>query len=370
MMALAQQPYGHMAVDMDSENCPPASFVASKDSFTVYSDSMGARARSHQTASTSSVLVERPFQKQAGSSSAHTGLQGKQQGVVDIDANNAGNPLACAEYARDIFEHLHEIEGECRPDPRYMETMQSDMTPHMRAILVDWLVEVALEYRLCSDTLHLTVSLLDRFLSAAPIGRDQLQLAGIACMWAAAKYEEIYAPSAREFCFITDNTYTPQQLVAMEATVLGGLSFRIALPTSKAFLRRYLQASAADERLHFLASFLCEVSMMDEASLRHAPSAVAAAAVFLARAMLGQAPWDATLAHYSRRRAADAAAAVQMVAAAHRRVVEEGTFTAIVDKYSSSKLLCVGKAAPLGGHHLAAMLHSCCGVAPGAPVMG
>jgi cyclin A len=95
-----------------------------------------------------------------------------------------------------------------------MERVQQDMTPHMRAILVDWLVEVAMEYRLCSDTLHLTVALLDRFLSVARIGRDQLQLAGIACMWAAAKYEEIYAPSAREFCFITDNTYTPKQVRA------------------------------------------------------------------------------------------------------------------------------------------------------------
>lgn len=36
------------------------------------------------------------------------GLQ--KQGVVDIDANNAGNPLACADYARDIFDHLHEVE--------------------------------------------------------------------------------------------------------------------------------------------------------------------------------------------------------------------------------------------------------------------
>lgn len=105
-------------------------------------------------------------------------------------------------------------QGDCRPDPRYMENRQQDMTPHMRAILVDWLVEVAMEYRLCSDTLHLTVALLDRFLSAVPVSRDQLQLAGIACMWAAAKYEEIYAPSAREFCFITDNTYTPQQVRA------------------------------------------------------------------------------------------------------------------------------------------------------------
>lgn len=41
-----------------------------------------------------------------------TGIQSglHKQGIVDIDANNAGNPLACAEYACDIFDHLHEIE--------------------------------------------------------------------------------------------------------------------------------------------------------------------------------------------------------------------------------------------------------------------
>lgn len=199
----------------------------------------------------------------------HHVTAGKAGAVVDIDANNAGNPLACAEYARDIFDHLHAAEVrcggacgggrgaaafpttaparprprtarwpqqpagarallmppraptpspqiDCRPDPRYLETTQRDMSPHMRAILVDWLVEVALEYRLSSDTLHLTFALLDRFLSAAPVPRDQLQLAGIACMWAAAKYEEIYAPSAKDFCFITDNTYTPQQVLARD----------------------------------------------------------------------------------------------------------------------------------------------------------
>jgi cyclin-A len=147
----------------------------------------------------------------------------------------------------------------------------------------------------------------------------------------------------------------------MEARVLGALSFRVALPTAKAFLRRYLQASAADERLHYLAGYLCELSMMDEASLRHAPSTVAAASVFLARAMLSLVPWDATLAHYSRKRAADVAGAVLSLSAAHRRIAEEATFTAMSDKYASSRLLGVGRAAPLDAHHLTALLHAYCG---------
>jgi cyclin A len=128
-----------------------------------------------------------------------------------------------------------------RPNPNYVANVQHDMSPHMRCILVDWLVEVAQEYRLTSDTLHLTVDLLNRFLSLKPVAREELQLAGIACMWIASKFEEIYAPTARNFCYITDNTYDQAQLVDMEARVLERLEFRLALPTAKTFQRRYLQ---------------------------------------------------------------------------------------------------------------------------------
>lgn len=40
-----------------------------------------------------------------------------------------------------------------RPNPAYLEKVQGDMNSKMRAILVDWLVEVAEEYKLCADTL-------------------------------------------------------------------------------------------------------------------------------------------------------------------------------------------------------------------------
>ncbi len=40
---------------------------------------------------------------------------------------------------------------------------QGDITSHMRAILVDWLVEVSDEYKLSSETLYLAVSYIDRY---------------------------------------------------------------------------------------------------------------------------------------------------------------------------------------------------------------
>lgn len=64
----------------------------------------------------------------------------------------------------------------------YMETVQKDVTANMRAILVDWLVEVAEEYKLVSDTIYLAVSYIDRFLSVNPTNRHRLQLLGVSSM--------------------------------------------------------------------------------------------------------------------------------------------------------------------------------------------
>ncbi|NWI94880.1 CCNB3 protein, partial [Pitta sordida] len=60
--------------------------------------------------------------------------------VEDIDKEQLGDPYANAEYAKDIFEYMREREEKFMM-PDYMEK-QPDITGEMRAILVDWMVEV------------------------------------------------------------------------------------------------------------------------------------------------------------------------------------------------------------------------------------
>ncbi len=98
-----------------------------------------------------------------------------------------------------------------RPKLGYMRK-QRDINHSMRAILIDWLVEVADEYRLHPQTLYVTVGFIDRFLSEMSVQRGKLQLVGVTCMLLAAKYEEIYPPAVDEFVYITDNTYTREQV--------------------------------------------------------------------------------------------------------------------------------------------------------------
>ena len=89
---------------------------------------------------------------------------------------------------------------------------QPDINNSMRAILVDWLVEVAEEYKLSQDTLYLAVNYIDRFLSSMVVLRKKLQLVGTACMLIASKLEEIYPPEVAEFVYITDDTYSGKEV--------------------------------------------------------------------------------------------------------------------------------------------------------------
>ncbi|KAK3020550.1 hypothetical protein RJ639_047462, partial [Escallonia herrerae] len=130
---------------------------------------------------------------------------------TDIDSDHK-DPQLCSLYAPEIYSNLRAAELMRRPHSNFMEMVQRDVTQSMRGILVDWLVEVCEEYKLVPDTLYLTVYLIDLFLSEYYIERQKLQLLGITCMLIASKYEEICAPRIEEFCFITDNTYTKEEV--------------------------------------------------------------------------------------------------------------------------------------------------------------
>lgn len=88
-------------------------------------------------------------------------------------------------YRDDIYKYMRECETRHRPKPGYMRK-QPDITYSMRTVLVDWLVEVAEEYKLQPETLFLAVSYIDRFLSYMSVVRAKLQLVGTAAMFIAA----------------------------------------------------------------------------------------------------------------------------------------------------------------------------------------
>ncbi|CAN6329039.1 unnamed protein product [Urochloa humidicola] len=262
--------------------------------------------------------------------------------------NNKDDSQFYPTFALDIYMLLRESESMKRPSTDFMETIQEDLSPSMRAILIDWLVEVAEEYRLVSDTLYLTVNYIDRYLSGNRISRQRLQLLGVSCMLIAAKREEICAPQVEEFCYITDNTYFRDEVLKMEASVLNCLKFETSAPTAKSFLRRFLRAAqACDEDpayIEVLGSYITELSLLEYSLLCYPPSQIAASAIFLAKYILypTKHPWNPTLACYTRYKQSELC---ECVKALHRlfNTGPPNNLPAVREKFSQQKYKLVAK---------------------------
>ncbi|XP_050887219.1 G2/mitotic-specific cyclin S13-6 [Lathyrus oleraceus] len=116
---------------------------------------------------------------------------------MNIDATDKDNELAATEYIDDIYKFYKLSEDDC-PVHDYMVS-QSDINAKMRAILIDWLIEVHRKFELMLETFYLTLNIVDRFLSMKAVPRKEFQLVGISSMLIASKYEEIWAPEVTDF---------------------------------------------------------------------------------------------------------------------------------------------------------------------------
>ncbi|GMY28758.1 putative cyclin-A3-1 [Fagus crenata] len=269
--------------------------------------------------------------------------------TVKDTEDKSDDPQMCGPYVSEIYEYLHnmEVDPKRRPLGDYIEKVQKDINPNMRGILVDWLVEVAEEYKLVSDTLYLSISYIDRFLSFKVLNRQKLQLLGVSAMLIASKYEEISPPHVEEFCYITDNTYAKEEVVKMEADILKSLSFEMGNPTIKTFLRRFTKVAQESYKtpnlqLEFLGYYLAELSLLDYNCVKFLPSLVAASVMFVAKFIIRpkMLPWCSALQKYSGYKPADLKECVLIV---HDLYLSRrgGSLQAVREKYKQHKFKCV-----------------------------
>jgi len=193
-------------------------------------------------------------------------------------------------YGKDTFQYLQQCEERQRPLPGYIETNQAEMTPAVRSFLVDWLVEVAEEYRLRNETLMLSIGYVDRFLSkerSRNMHRSMIQLVGITALLLASKVEEINPPHVDDFVFISDNMYDRREVLNMERMILDTLHYEMTQPTPMTFLSMILRSdgpTGPDHALHAsFCTYLAEISMLDyEVSTSFPSSTIAFSCVLLA----------------------------------------------------------------------------------------
>ncbi|WWC86938.1 uncharacterized protein L201_001818 [Kwoniella dendrophila CBS 6074] len=222
----------------------------------------------------------------------------KDEGWTDLDAEDEGNPSMVSEYVVDAFNYMLSIENQTMPEADYMDK-QAELQWKMRAILMDWLIEVHSKFRLLPETLFIATNLVDRFLSKRVISLVKFQLVGLTALFIAAKYEEVICPSIEHFLHMTDGGYDTEEILKAERYMLSTLSFDLSYPNPLHFLRRISKADGYDIQTRTVAKFLVEISCIQHDLIAYKPSQLAAAAMWLARLCLDRGDWTPNLVHYS-----------------------------------------------------------------------
>ncbi|KAJ2919027.1 hypothetical protein MD484_g1465, partial [Candolleomyces efflorescens] len=216
----------------------------------------------------------------------------------DLDADDWDDPLMVSEYVKDVVIYWKEIEQATLPDHNYMNH-QNEINWEHRGILVDWILQVHNRFNLLSESLFLTVNLIDRFLSLRPISLNKLQLVGLACFFIATKFEETCAPSVSEIVFLSDNQYSVPEVLKAEMYILKIVEWDLRCPGPMNWLRRGSKADECDGNARTVAKYFTEIACLERRLVGVVPSLIAAAALWLGRLVVCKWDWTPNLEHYT-----------------------------------------------------------------------
>ncbi|GAB6021780.1 G2/mitotic-specific cyclin-B2 [Chamberlinius hualienensis] len=211
--------------------------------------------------------------------------------VINIDEMPMLNGILFdRHYGREILSYVKQLEI-IRSLPRtyLMTTDEKDIVnSKIRAVIVDWLIQVQHYLELSNETLHLSIKIIDHFFSIkCDLSPDKLQLAATASLLISSKIVERIPPKIATLVHLTADSYTKSDMLKMEQLILNCLNFTLVLPEPTVFLDRCYQISGAKNTLlRHLSHFLVELMVTNVKSVQTLPSLMASASFCLALKIL------------------------------------------------------------------------------------
>ena len=206
------------------------------------------------------------------------------ESIINLKLNSSKKDatLYVEEYQEEILYNLFLEEKTLKIKPKYgYMKNQKSINIQMRAILINWLIEVQYKEKFKIETLYQSIWIIDSYLSLKEMEISKFQLLGITALLISCKYNEIYYPKLEEFIQITDNAYKKCELLEMEKEVLKILEFEIASPTSIQFYQIISKIFKFDEKQDYFGKFFLESSLIEYDMISFSPSLIAISSVYI-----------------------------------------------------------------------------------------
>ena len=200
-----------------------------------------------------------------------------------FDISKINNKQIPKEYINIIYYNLLKEEEKGinpKPDHTYMNR-QPEINDKMRSILVDWIIDVHFKFGFTDETLFMTISIIDRYLSICNISRINFQLLGITALMIACKHEEIDLPKIDDFIYITDNAYIKEEVIKMEEDVLIKLNFEFLYPSPIKFFEYLSVHFNFSKKHHMMGKYLMESFLLDVKNVKYKPSIISCACTYI-----------------------------------------------------------------------------------------
>ena len=186
------------------------------------------------------------------------------------------------DYINESYNNLLQEEYTMKIKPMYgYMTSQSDINIKMRAILVDWLIEMHEKFNFKSQTLYQTIWLIDTYLSLKYIKRSDFQLLGLGCMYISCKFNEVFYPILKDCIEISDGAYTKDDLLNIEKDILKTINYNVLPPSKEDFYNIIAKAFEFGEKQYYLGKFFMENSLIDYNMIKYPSSVIAVACSYI-----------------------------------------------------------------------------------------
>jgi hypothetical protein len=165
--------------------------------------------------------------------------------------------------------------------------MQPEFNPRLREAALRRLFQLNYHFQLKSDALYSAVCYFDILLSSIAIPPNDFELFATACYWIATKLDTKFQLPVDKLNEFTGNSWSMEVFRTLELKIIEALGFQLSFPTVKQFVRTFLEQFSPNLTHYQVTHVLLEIALIEFKFVDVRPSMIAASAVAVSWAAMG-----------------------------------------------------------------------------------